>query len=137
MMSDSESKLTIYFDGVCNLCNSFVDWMIRHDQSSLFRFTSLQGETAKMSLPETLRNSLSSVVVRDQNGNFLTEARAVLFLFRHLNFPYFILASFFGIFPDFILNLIYQFVAKNRYRLFGKRKTCRMPTEAEKKLFLP
>jgi predicted DCC family thiol-disulfide oxidoreductase YuxK len=128
------NKKIIFFDGVCNLCNGLVDWLIVHDSQKLFNYASLQGKTAKELLPLNVINDLNTVVFFE-NGKIFYRSEAILRLFSYLPYPWKIL-SFFIILPTFFSNALYNLVAVNRYRLFGKKTTCRLPTLEEKTFFL-
>lgn len=124
----------IYFDGICNLCNGFVDFVIRHDPEHQFHFASLQGTTAHSQLnPQDL--GLDSVVLF-LDGKIYKKSKAVLLIFRELGFFYKIIGTIFSIFPRAITDFIYDLIARNRYAFFGKKNSCRIPTTAEKSYFL-
>jgi len=132
----SGESLTIYFDGVCNLCNASVNWIILRDMSQIFSYASLQGESARSNLPPHIVNSLSSIILRFPDGRLFFESDAVIEILKRLP-GYAVWASLLGLLPRFFRNFFYQLIAKNRYRLFGKRDTCRLPTPEEKARFLP
>lgn len=125
----------IFFDGVCNLCNGFVDTVIRADRSGMFKFAPLQGETAKTKLPPTLRESLTSVVYYE-NGRIYTEADAVLRIAKNLPGAARVFGTLGQFLPQFITLASYRLIAANRYRLFGRRESCRLPTPGERSRFL-
>jgi predicted DCC family thiol-disulfide oxidoreductase YuxK len=129
-------KKIIYFDGVCNLCNGLVDFIIKRDKRKIFRFASLQSKNG-IAVIEYLGLSTEklSTVILQENGFYLTKAKAAIRIFELLPFPY-NLIKVFKIFPLKLNNLIYDFIAKSRYKFFGKRSTCRMPTEEERNLFI-
>lgn len=124
----------IYFDGVCNLCNGFVDFVIQRDKKHLFQFAPLQGKSAQQLLNHQ-DLGLDSVVYYD-NGDVYKKSIAVLKIASELGAGYRFFSKIASIFPVFILNFLYDFIAKNRYLFFGKKETCRLPTPAERKLFL-
>lgn len=123
----------IYFDGVCGLCNAFVDFVMRRDTRNIFRFATLQGyhgkELKQKNFPET-----DSVLLL-HNGVLYTESGAALLTLKLLGFPWNI-SYILIIVPRFLRDAIYRFIAKNRYRWFGRRTICRLPTPAEKEKFL-
>jgi predicted DCC family thiol-disulfide oxidoreductase YuxK len=124
----------IYFDGICNLCNGFVDYIIQHDLDHKFHFASLQSRSAqKELLPQDLR--LDSVVL-SENGLIFRKSEAVLKIFGELGLTFKIISIAGKIAPVGFANLIYDIIAKNRYRFFGQRTTCRIPTTDEKLYFL-
>jgi predicted DCC family thiol-disulfide oxidoreductase YuxK len=124
----------LFFDGVCNLCNGTVDFIISHDKKSLIRFAPLQGTKAKEVLGPILTSDLKTVVLFYEDKIYV-KSNAILKTLQLLGFPYnLILIS--KIFPPFIRNFFYDFIAKNRYKFFGQKETCRLPSASEKKLFL-
>jgi predicted DCC family thiol-disulfide oxidoreductase YuxK len=135
MKKDPEQKI-IFFDGVCHLCNRFVDFVILHDPDHQFLFAPLQGETAARLLSPEQRQNLQSVIYAE-NSQIFEQSQAVLKIFRLLPYPYKILAFSEKIIPGSARDAVYQLVAKNRYRWFGEKESCRIPTDKEKSQFLP
>jgi predicted DCC family thiol-disulfide oxidoreductase YuxK len=126
----------IYFDGVCGLCNRSVDRVMAWDREQVFRFAPLQGETAAARLsPEDTRN-LDSLVVQVDGKTYHRSSAVVRILWRLGG-----VAGLFGtllwLIPRPLRDLGYRVVATNRYRMFGKKETCRMPTPEERARFLP
>jgi predicted DCC family thiol-disulfide oxidoreductase YuxK len=126
----------ILFDGICNLCNSSVQYVIKHDPLALFRFASLQGETGKQllkqyGLPE---NELNSFVLILENKAY-TRSSAALIVAKQLTGITKLLYGFI-IVPLFIRNAVYDLIAKNRYKWFGKKDSCMIPTAELKSRFL-
>ena len=131
--SHSLKQPTILFDGVCNLCDHFVSFLMKQDSQHLFYFSSLQGETARRQL---LASDLSpeSLVFSD-HGTVYHRSTAVLRVMILLGGVYKFLAYIMLLFPLSIRDAVYRLIAKNRYTLFGKKDFCRLPTEDEKKYF--
>lgn len=126
----------IFFDGVCGLCNRFVDAVLRADRKGVFRFAPLQGETAKALLtPLPDDDRTWSVIYRDAQGTF-RESEAVLRVLWRLGGWWKVLAVLQCV-PRPIRDSVYRMVARNRYRWFGKRAACRLPTPEERARFLP
>ena len=126
----------IFFDGVCGLCNSFVNIIYNSDKNKLFMYSPLQGETAKRYLPDLPEHPEEwSIVYIDELGIYM-ESDATLRILERLGGMWSILA-YFRFIPKNIRDLIYRIVAKYRYRLFGKYDSCRIPGEEEKARFLP
>lgn len=130
----------IYFDGVCGLCNRFVQFVFRHDRERLFRYAPLQGETFRRYAKERdrLDRSDSLVVVwewREGRGEMFLRGQAVLQVLRHLP-GYRALALFLGSLPAPWLDRLYDVIAANRYRLFGKTAACRKAIGEERRYFL-
>ena len=133
---DTSGHHIILFDGVCNLCNGFVQFVIRHDKKQTFKFASLQSDYAA-SLPELkdkIGNSLSTVVLQ-QDNQYYFKSTAALKIARLLAFPISI-AYVFIIVPKPIRDAVYNWIASNRYRWFGKRNECWLPTPELKSRFL-
>jgi predicted DCC family thiol-disulfide oxidoreductase YuxK len=131
-MSHPES--IVFFDGVCNFCNSTVNWLIARNIRGNLKFSSLQGETAKQLLPEALVSDLSSIVYF-RNGKFFIKSTAALLIFRDMAWYGFLGLPFF-IVPSFLRDALYNWIARNRYHWFGKREACRIPTPEERSRFM-
>lgn len=128
--------LVLLFDGVCNLCNSSVNWLIDHDTKNKFHYASLQSQfgketSAKFELQE---NYMDTVVLLEDNKIYL-RSEAVLRIFKHLGGAYYLLYLFI-IIPPFIRDFFYRIVANNRYNWFGKQDVCKVPTAELKEKFL-
>lgn len=130
----STNRPVVFFDGVCHLCNSFVDWVVRHDRDKRILFAPLQGETAANHLTPEQRKELSSVLVKD-GDRILEKSEAVLRVLAEL--PGWKSLATLRLIPRPLRDLVYDFVAKNRYRWFGKYETCRVPTPEERQSILP
>jgi len=127
----------IIFDGVCNLCNGFVDFIIRKDKKKIFRFVSNQDEAGKAILsrfPEVPKGDAMTIYYLE-DGKLYSRSKAVLRIAKMLNAPFSWMYAF-SVLPLFISNSIYDLVARNRYKWFGKRDTCRVPTKEERERFL-
>lgn len=124
----------IFFDGVCNLCDSFVSFLISLGLPPSMKVSSLQGKFSEQVLSPQQREKLSSVLyLREQN--LFRESTAVLYILGDLKW-YFKPLMIFLLVPAFVRDSLYRFVAKNRYRWFGKKQTCRLPLEHERRYFL-
>lgn len=130
-----KNRNIIFFDGVCHLCNAFVDSMISQDKAHIFQFAPLQGETAKVLLSDQDRNSLESVIYFE-SGAVARKSTAVLKILIKLGGLYNFLRLLW-IVPGFLRDVIYNLVAKNRYKWFGEREFCRIPTPEERSYLLP
>ena len=127
----------ILFDGVCNLCNGWVDFVIRRDPNGAIRFAALQSPEGaavlkRVGLPS---DYLDTLVLIEDGGRIRSASTGVLETLRNLQWPWPLL-YFLIIVPAPIRNFVYRKVAKARYRWFGRRNTCRMPTAEEEKRFL-
>jgi predicted DCC family thiol-disulfide oxidoreductase YuxK len=126
----------IFFDGDCVMCSGLVDFLLQIDREGIFRLTPLQGQTAKQVLPPLPTNREAwSIYYLDQDGLY-AQSDAVIQIFKRLGG----LGSVMGAVqwaPQSFRDRLYCMIARNRYRLFGRRTTCRMPSDAEKERFLP
>ncbi len=127
-------KRIIFFDGVCSLCNGFVDFILERDKKHLFSFASLQGEHAKLKLNKQ-DLGLGSVVLSEDDKTYY-KSTAVLRIFFALGGGWTMLSLTLSVIPVFLRDKVYDQIAKNRYRLFGKHDSCRLPTQDEKAYFL-
>lgn len=125
----------IFFDGLCHLCNGFVDFTLRKDLKEHFQFAPLQGETAAKLLTDKERHELASVILL-MNGQKYLRSEAVLRVLTDFGGVYRLFAVGY-LLPAPLRNAIYNWVAKNRYAWFGQRETCRLPTPEEKNRLLP
>jgi predicted DCC family thiol-disulfide oxidoreductase YuxK len=125
----------IFFDGICNLCNQFVDFVIRKDKTGQFKFAPLQGPTAVAKLPKELRESMRSVVLFD-DGKIFTESEAALRVLSGLGQGLALFSRIGHLMPAFLKSGVYRLVATHRYKIFGQRQTCRVPSAAERERFL-
>jgi len=118
----------IFFDGVCNLCNAAVQFAIKRDRMDYFRYTALQGEYAKRTLPkfDIDVNKTDSIILLE-NNQIYTKSSAALRIAKKLHGLWPILYVF-VIIPKFIRDWIYDIIAKNRYKWWGKEQSCWLPT---------
>jgi predicted DCC family thiol-disulfide oxidoreductase YuxK len=126
----------ILFDGVCNLCNESVQFIIKHDEEALFKFASLQSVAGQELLQQYQlpTSDLNSFVLID-NGKAFTKSTGALLVVKKLNGTVKLLYGL-KIVPAFIRDLLYQFIARNRYKWFGKKQSCMLPTSALQSRFL-
>ena len=121
----------VFFDGVCNLCNRYVDFLLRRDRRGRLRFASLQGTSARAALPELdASGDYPSIILLDEGGVH-RRSRAVLRTLIGLGGPWRLVAGAYLI-PAPILDRAYDWVARHRFRWFGRRQTCRVPSDAER-----
>jgi predicted DCC family thiol-disulfide oxidoreductase YuxK len=131
-----EPSLVVYFDGVCVLCDSSVDFIIRHDPDALIYFASLQsaqGQTALAQLGMSL-DQLDSIILQE-GTRYSVKSTAVLRIAARLSGPVRWLA-YLRVVPVWIRDPLYAWIAKNRYRWFGRKEVCRMPTESDRARFI-
>jgi len=125
----------VFFDGVCGLCNSSVDFLLRHDHAGRLRFAPLQGETAARLLPVADRENLGSLVFWDA-GRTYRRSTAVVQILSRLGPAWRVLGGLLWVIPAPLRNGGYRAVAALRYRLFGKKEACRLPSPEERGRFL-
>ncbi len=125
----------ILFDGVCNYCNFMVNFAIKNDKKALLKFAPLQSEIGKKLRQQYQISPQIDSLIFIYNGNAKVYADAALSICYFLNYPAKLLVAF-KVFPLFISNPIYKFIAKNRYKWFGKTETCMIPTQQVKNRFL-
>jgi len=126
----------LLFDGICNLCNGAVQFIIKRDPEGKFKFAALQSEAGKkmlvkLGLPTDYMNSMVYI----HGNNYYTKSTAALHVLKDLGSAW-KLAYGFMILPRFVRNFFYNIIAKTRYRIFGKRDYCMIPTPELKSRFL-
>jgi predicted DCC family thiol-disulfide oxidoreductase YuxK len=126
----------ILFDGVCNLCDGAVNFIIDRDEKNIFRFASLQSEAGKEWLQKTgLAHTGIDSIVLIKDGRAFVKSEAALEIARHLKGGWPLLRVF-KILPKSLRDSAYDLIARNRYRWFGKQEQCRVPTPELKERFL-
>ncbi|WP_405250334.1 thiol-disulfide oxidoreductase DCC family protein [Dokdonia sp. Asnod3-C12] len=131
-----QNKKIILFDGVCNLCNGAITFIIQRDKNDVFRYAPLQSEVGKNLAAKhniDLDKVDSIILVTDQSA--VAKSTAALRIAKHLSGGWPLLAVFF-ILPTFLRNAVYDFIARNRYKWFGKKDACMIPTPELKSKFL-
>jgi predicted DCC family thiol-disulfide oxidoreductase YuxK len=129
-------KPIIFFDGVCHMCNALVNMILRVDKKDLFLFAPLQGPTAQRLLPPQSGDPRDwSMLYLDERGLY-DQSDASLQVCRRLGGVWTLL-SLLRFIPRAIRTPVYRVIARNRYRWFGKKDSCRIPTPAERERFLP
>ena len=126
----------VLFDGVCNLCNASVQFIIRHDKKGKFRFASLQSEFGREQMINyKLDDKSVDSVIYIHNNRAFTQSSAALHIVKHLNGLWPVLYAF-KVIPPIIRNMVYRWIANNRYLWFGKKESCIIPTPELKSRFL-
>ncbi|MFK7781504.1 thiol-disulfide oxidoreductase DCC family protein [Psychroserpens sp.] len=122
-------KQLILFDGVCNLCNTSVLYVIKHDKKNQFMFAPLQSEAGKQIISKfSLDTSKTdSILLYSEEKGLSIKSTAALHIAKRLGFPRHLMSVFF-IVPTFLRNWVYDFVARNRYKWYGKKDACMIPT---------
>ncbi len=136
MGSVSALKQVILFDGVCNLCNGAVLFVIKRDKNVKFSFASLQSSFGQIQLKQHgLSSDELSTIVLLKDGRIFTKSTAALEIAKELD-GFWPALYFFKIVPSFIRNPVYDLISRNRYRWFGKREACMIPTPELKARFI-
>jgi len=138
MMKDiPENKKIILFDGVCNLCDGAVQFIIKHDKKDVFRYASLQSEIGRKLVDERGLNpeELDSIMLIDPGVAYYRKSSAALEISRELSGGYSLLKNFLFM-PEGFRDSVYDFIANNRYKWFGKKEQCMIPSPELKAKFL-
>jgi predicted DCC family thiol-disulfide oxidoreductase YuxK len=132
-----DGRHILFYDGVCGLCDRLVQFILRRDRRGRFAFAPLQGDAATQTLGHFGKNpdDLDTVYLLTSDGKLLQKGRAILFALRQLGLPWSLLTVF-AILPTAVIDWFYDRVARNRYRIFGKRESCQLPTGEERSRFL-
>ncbi|WP_348824818.1 thiol-disulfide oxidoreductase DCC family protein [Flavobacterium aestuarii] len=131
------NKKIILFDGVCNLCNSAVQFVIKHDRKDIFRFVALQSELGQQILKYIGVNpvNIDSIVLYEPGKAYYYKSSAAIEIARSIG-GFWHLGTVFRIIPTAIRNLLYDYIANNRYKWYGKKESCMIPTPGLKIKFL-
>lgn len=136
-LRETEGVRTIlFFDGVCGLCNQAVDFVLKRDRKKILQFAPLQGETARVLLSPADIDNLNSMVLWVDGKAYRKSAAAVRILWL-LGSGWKVLGTIFCLIPSPLRDVVYSLIAANRYRIFGKKESCRIPTPEERVRFLP
>lgn len=132
-----QDKKIILFDGVCSLCDSSVQYVIKHDKKDTFRFVSLQSELGQKILKHLglSTHHIYTIVFYVPGKAYYLKSNAALEIAKEMG-GFFNFGTAFRIFPSFLRDLIYDFISKNRYKWFGKQESCMIPTVELKEKFL-
>jgi len=125
----------ILFDGICNLCNGTVDFLLKKDRKKQFKFASLQSNAGKLLIQKFHISNETDSVIFIKSNKVYTESDAIIEILDMLNYPW-KLGIIVKIFPKKIRDGFYRSISNNRYRWFGKREKCRIPRLAEKEFFI-
>lgn len=135
-LKQSKTHKVILFDGVCNLCNGAINFVIKKDKGDVFKFAPLQSEIGKTLLSkfQVDTSKVDSIILVD-GANFYVKSSAALRIAKDLSGAYPLLYGFL-ILPKFIRDSVYNYIAKNRYKWFGKKESCMIPTPELEEKFL-
>ena len=124
-----KNKKIILFDGVCNLCNNAINFVIEHDKKDVFRFASLQSDLGKKLVTERGIDPeiLDTIILIEPGVVYYEKSTAALKIAKDLSGGYSLLKHFLFL-PEFIRDGVYNLVAANRYKWFGKKDSCMIPT---------
>lgn len=130
-------KKIILFDGICNLCDSVVQFVIKHDSKDVFRFVPLQSELGLSIIKHIAidTSKVDSIILYEPGTAYYHKAEAALKISGHLGGIYSLL-NVFSVLPKGFSNAVYDYIARNRYRWFGKKESCMVPTPELKSKFL-
>ena len=129
-------KPVIFFDGVCGMCNAFVDLMLRADHKHIFLFAPLQGSTALAMLPPLGNDAREWSMIYVDEAGVHNQSDASLEVYWRLGGIWGMLGLLRFV-PRWLRNPVYRLIARNRYRWFGKKDACRIPSKEEQLRFLP
>jgi predicted DCC family thiol-disulfide oxidoreductase YuxK len=137
MLNIPKDKKIILFDGVCNLCDSAVQTIIKHDKKDVFRFVALQSDLGQKIIKHLGIDTqkIDSIILYQPGFAYYYKSEAALEIAKHLG-GIFYFASLFSIFPTSFSNYIYDYIATNRYKWYGKKETCLIPTKELQGKFL-
>ena len=137
MIKLPKHKQLILFDGVCNLCNSSINYVIKHDKNNVFMFAPLQSQAGKQLIEhfQLDASKTDSILLYSEEKRLKIKSSAALAIASKLGFPRNLLVVFY-IIPPFIRNWVYDYIAKNRYKWYGKKDACVIPTPDLKAKFL-
>ncbi|MGK4568040.1 thiol-disulfide oxidoreductase DCC family protein [Flavobacterium sp. 3HN19-14] len=131
------NKKIILFDGVCNLCDGMVQYVIKHDKKDVFRFVALQSELGQQIL-NYIRidtKNIDSIILYEPGKAYFYKSSAAIEIAKELG-GIFTISGIFRIIPKGLRNFIYDYVAKNRYKWYGQKQECMIPTPELKAKFL-
>lgn len=135
-MNEDRDHALIFFDGVCNLCNHSVQFIIKRDHKDYFRFAALQSDVAMQKLSDfDLNTEDLKTIILLQDGKVYLRSTAALRIARQLRGGWSMLYGFI-IIPAFIRDFVYKLIASNRYRIWGKTESCMVPSPELRAKFL-
>lgn len=132
-----EGKKIVLFDGICNLCDKFVQYLIKHDRKDVFRFVSLQSDLGKSIVTRIGLDTkhVDSVIYYDPGVVYYYKSAAVIEIAKNLG-SYFTTVNLFRLMPRMLADRIYDHLAKNRYKLYGRKSDCMIQTPDVRHKFL-
>ena len=132
-----KNKQLILFDGVCNLCDASVQYIINHDKNDVFIYAALQSEAGRELIQKFNIDTqkIDSILLYSEEKGISYKSTAALKIASKLGFPRNLMTTFL-IIPPFIRNWVYDYIAKNRYKWYGQKEECMIPTPELKSKFL-
>jgi predicted DCC family thiol-disulfide oxidoreductase YuxK len=136
MTKMNNNHKVILFDGICNLCNASVNFIIKRDKNDTFRFAALQSDVGKKLVLKFNIDTANtdSIILIDEDKSYI-KSTAALHISKTLSGGYPLFFAFI-IIPQFLRNWVYDYIAKNRYKWYGKKESCMIPTPTLKDKFL-
>lgn len=131
-----ENKLPlVLYDGDCNVCDFFVTFILRFDKKTIFQFAPIQGVTAQQYISAAFESEIPDSVILIEKGLIYTKSTAGLMIIKRLSWPW---KAFYPLIfvPKCIRDAVYKYIARNRYRWFGKKDYCRIFSEFDQERFL-
>lgn len=125
----------VFYDGVCGLCNRTVRWLIRHDRNRLLRYAPLQSELARKLPPGLIPAGTPETIIFSDRNRHYTRSEAVIRIFMRMGGLYKLSAACY-IIPRPLRDAMYDWIARNRYRWFGRHDACPLPSPEERDLFI-
>ena len=137
MLNLPPNKKIILFDGLCNLCDAAIQFVIEHDKKDVFRFVALQSELGQEILNHIGINpmNIDSIILYEPGIAYYYKSQAALQIAKNLG-GFFHFGTIFRIIPIGISNQLYDYIAKNRYKWYGKKESCLLPTKELQSKFL-
>ena len=123
-----KSKIVIYYDGICFVCSSAMNTLIKMDRHNILYFSPLQSKFAKSTIDKKYLETMDTVIVK-RDKKFYTKSNAAFVILEELKNP---LRYSFYLVPSFFADFVYDFVAKRRYSWFGKKEECIFPIDNPK-----
>lgn len=132
-----QDKKIILFDGICNLCESSVQFIIKRDKKDIFRFVAIQSELGQKIIKHIGidTSKTDSIILYSPGKAYYYKAEAALLIAKELS-GFYSLLGYLGFIPNGIKNTVYDYIAKNRYKWYGKKDACMIPTPELKAKFL-
>jgi len=132
-----DDKKLVLFDGVCNLCNNTVTYLIKRDKKDVFRFAPLQSDVGQQIIKHYNidTSKIDSILFYSKDKGVSYKSTAALKIAASIGFPQNLMTAFY-IIPPVIRNWFYDYIAKNRYKWYGKKESCMIPTPELKNKFL-